>query len=81
MYGVLPTGRGPADDRPLVSLYWSLALDDHARWQADGLDAWKAEVRSFDPRIEPVLGCCGSAGSGSTPGPRSPRTARPSRRS
>lgn len=55
MYGVLPTGRGPADDRPLVSLYWSLTLDDHARWQADGLDAWKAEVRSFDPRIEPVL--------------------------
>ena len=55
MYGVLPTGRGPADDRPLVSLYWSLALDDHARWQADGLDAWKAEVRGFDPRIEPVL--------------------------
>jgi 2-polyprenyl-6-methoxyphenol hydroxylase-like FAD-dependent oxidoreductase len=56
MYGVLPTGRGPDDDRPLVSLYWSLALDDHARWQADGLAAWKAEVRSFDPRIERAAG-------------------------
>lgn len=55
MYGVLPTGLGPDHDRPQVSLYWSLALDDHARWQADGLDAWKAEVRAFDPRIEPVL--------------------------
>ncbi|MBK9036268.1 MAG: FAD-dependent monooxygenase [Myxococcales bacterium] len=55
MYGVLPTGRGPTDARPVVSLYWSLALGDHARWQADGLDAWKREVLSFDPRVGPVL--------------------------
>ena len=55
MYGLLPTGRGPHGDQPVVSLYWSLALADHARWQADGLDAWKREVRAFDPRIDAVL--------------------------
>jgi 2-polyprenyl-6-methoxyphenol hydroxylase-like FAD-dependent oxidoreductase len=55
MYGILPTGRGPTADRPVVSLYWSLRLDDHARWRADGLAAWKDEVRGFDPRIAPVL--------------------------
>ena len=39
----------------MVSLYWSQQLTDHARWRADGLAAWKDEVRGFDPRIAPVL--------------------------
>lgn len=55
MYGILPTGRGPTSDRPVVSLYWSLRLADHAAWRAAGLAAWKEEVRGFDPRIAPVL--------------------------
>jgi 2-polyprenyl-6-methoxyphenol hydroxylase-like FAD-dependent oxidoreductase len=61
MYGVLPTGRGPTSDRPVVSLYWSLKLSEHAAWRAAGLDAWKDEVRSFDPRIAPVLDQIGDA--------------------
>ena len=58
MYGILPTGRGPEgspDDHPVVSLYWSQRLDDHPRWRTAGLAAWKDEVRTFDPRVAPVL--------------------------
>lgn len=55
MYGILPTGRGPTDERPVVSLYWSLEVAAYERWRAAGLDAWKAEVRAFDPRVAPVL--------------------------
>jgi len=55
MYGLLPTGRGPGSERTVVSLYWSLAVDDHPRWLADGLDAWKREVLTFDPRIGALL--------------------------
>ncbi len=55
MYGILPTGCGPADDRPVVSLYWSLEVAAYPRWRAAGLEAWKAEVRRFDPRCAPVL--------------------------
>ncbi len=55
MYGVLPTGRGPTGDTPVVSLFWSIRVADHERWRAAGLDAWKDEVLAFDPRIGPVL--------------------------
>jgi 2-polyprenyl-6-methoxyphenol hydroxylase-like FAD-dependent oxidoreductase len=55
MYGILPTGRAPESDRPVVSLYWSQRLDDHPRFLADGLAAWKDEVRGFDPRVAPLL--------------------------
>lgn len=55
MYGLLPTGHGPDRDRPVVSLYWSLRVDTHARWRADGLDAWKREVLACDERAAPVL--------------------------
>lgn len=55
MYGLLPTGRGPERDVPVVSLYWSLRVADHARWRAAGLAAWKDELAGFDPRVGPVL--------------------------
>lgn len=55
MYGVLPTGRGPSGDAPVVSLFWSICLAEHDRWKQDGLAAWKDEVARFDPRIVPFL--------------------------
>lgn len=55
LYGVLPTGLGPRGDVPVVSLFWSLAARELDAWRAGDLDAWKAEVRALDPRIDGVL--------------------------
>jgi 2-polyprenyl-6-methoxyphenol hydroxylase-like FAD-dependent oxidoreductase len=55
LYGALPTGLGPHGDTPVVSLFWSMAEDQLAAWRDRGLDAWKAEVRALDPRIDFVL--------------------------
>ncbi len=55
MYGVLPTGRGPERDTPVVSLFWSIRTDDHVRWLDAGLAAWKPEVLGFDRRAGFVL--------------------------
>ncbi|HEY0254672.1 MAG TPA: NAD(P)/FAD-dependent oxidoreductase [Kofleriaceae bacterium] len=54
LYGVLPTGQGP-DGVPCASLFWSIAAADLPAWRARGLDAWKADVRALDPRIDLVL--------------------------
>ena len=55
MFGILPTGRGPTRDTPVVSLYWSLKVSEHARWRDAGLAGWKDELRGLDPRVGPVL--------------------------
>lgn len=55
MVGLLPTGRGPDDDQPVVSLYWSQRLDQLDRWRAAGLAAWKADVLRLAPQAAPVL--------------------------
>ncbi len=55
LYGALPTGLGPRGDTPVVSLFWSLPAREVDAWRAAGLEAWKAEVRAIDPRIEHVL--------------------------
>jgi 2-polyprenyl-6-methoxyphenol hydroxylase-like FAD-dependent oxidoreductase len=83
MLGFLPTGLGPTGDVPLVSLYWSIHSDRIDRWRSEGLDAWKAEVLSADPRAEPVLDQVHSLdeivygpylqGQGDLPGRRCPR--------
>jgi 2-polyprenyl-6-methoxyphenol hydroxylase-like FAD-dependent oxidoreductase len=54
LYGLLPTGTGP-DGRRVLSLFWSLRVDDHAAWRARGLDAWRRDVVRFDPRAEALL--------------------------
>lgn len=55
MLGFLPTGRGPDDPTPTVSLYWSLRADRIDAFHADDLEKWKGEVRSYDPRSGFVL--------------------------
>jgi len=55
LYGVLPTGRGPTGDVPVVSLFWSLPERDVPAWKQTPLDTWKDEVRTLDPRIDIVL--------------------------
>jgi 2-polyprenyl-6-methoxyphenol hydroxylase-like FAD-dependent oxidoreductase len=55
LYGVLPTGVGPRGETPVASLFWSLPAAQVDAWRAGDLDAWKAEVRALDPRIDSVL--------------------------
>lgn len=55
MIGVLPVGTRPGSDDRLATFFWSLKADDHAAWRADGLDAWKDEVRSLWPETAPIL--------------------------
>ncbi|MFO0573684.1 MAG: NAD(P)/FAD-dependent oxidoreductase [Polyangia bacterium] len=66
LLGLLPTGLGPrpADraepaagpDVPLVSLFYSVRIDDVPALRAAGLLAWKAEVRRLAPAADAVLG-------------------------
>lgn len=55
MIGVLPVGRRPDSPDRLATFFWSLKIADHPRWLGEGLDAWKAEVLSLWPRVEPAL--------------------------
>jgi 2-polyprenyl-6-methoxyphenol hydroxylase-like FAD-dependent oxidoreductase len=55
LYGVLPTGKGPHGETPVVSLFWSLPVREVETWRQTPLEAWKAEVRALDPRIDLVL--------------------------
>lgn len=55
LYGVLPTGKGPHGETPVVSLFWSLPVRDVEAWRQTPLETWKAEVRALDPRIDLVL--------------------------
>lgn len=59
MIGVLPCGSRPAGlgggTERLATFFWSLKGDDHPTWRAAGLEAWKAEVLSLWPEVEPIL--------------------------
>lgn len=55
MLGLLPTGVGPTGSTPLVSIFWSIRGDRVGAWREAGLDAWKDEVRAFEPKTDPLL--------------------------
>jgi 2-polyprenyl-6-methoxyphenol hydroxylase-like FAD-dependent oxidoreductase len=66
LLGVLPTGLGPrpagtgasaetGHDAPLVSLFYSVRVDDVLALRAAGLDGWKDEVRRLAPAADAVL--------------------------
>lgn len=55
MFGLLPTGRAPDDDRPVVSVFWSVRADRVAALRARGLDAWRAHALRLHPQAAPVL--------------------------
>jgi salicylate hydroxylase len=55
MIGVLPIGRGPGSLRPQAAFFWLLRADRLAESRENGLDAWKAEVRTLWPATEPLL--------------------------
>jgi 2-polyprenyl-6-methoxyphenol hydroxylase-like FAD-dependent oxidoreductase len=56
MMGLLPTGFGPGNgSTDKVSLFYSLPAAHVDAWRAAGLDAWKREVSSLEPRAQTVL--------------------------
>jgi 2-polyprenyl-6-methoxyphenol hydroxylase-like FAD-dependent oxidoreductase len=64
MIGLLPVGDNPADPdgRPGVSFFWSLRGDAIPAWHADGLDAFKARLRTLWPRAADVIDPVSDAG-------------------
>ncbi len=56
MYGLLPSGLGPApNQKPLVSLYWSLRGDQVERWRQGDFSGWKKEALRYDSRSASIL--------------------------
>jgi 2-polyprenyl-6-methoxyphenol hydroxylase-like FAD-dependent oxidoreductase len=55
MLGLLPTGTRPGDPTPLVSLFFSVRLDQVGALRARGLTAWKESALRLTPLCEPVL--------------------------
>ncbi|GAA0275029.1 NAD(P)/FAD-dependent oxidoreductase [Alteraurantiacibacter aestuarii] len=55
MVGILPTGVRHSGGRREFSFFWSLQQQDHAAWQANGLQCWKDEVRGLWPQCETIL--------------------------
>lgn len=55
MVGFLPTGRLPDRNGKLISIFWSLKLDQLDQWQHEGLDAWKKEIIDLAPWTETLL--------------------------
>lgn len=53
--GFLATGRELGGEEPLVSLFWSVKLEDDAAWRAKPLESWKREILHLCPRAEPFL--------------------------
>ncbi len=55
MIGLLPTGRAPGSDLPVVSLFWSVRVDRAAALREGGLARWREEVLALEPRAAPVV--------------------------
>jgi len=55
MIGVLPTGTDPVTGQRCVSLFWSLPVRGYEDWKSRGIDAWKRELLSLWPELQPLL--------------------------
>lgn len=55
LLGLLPTGKGPEGDVPLVSLFDSLRGDRYEAFRSEPLERWKQGVLEWMPEAEPVL--------------------------
>jgi 2-polyprenyl-6-methoxyphenol hydroxylase-like FAD-dependent oxidoreductase len=58
LFGLLPTGLGPArleNNKPLVSIFWSLRGDRLEDWRASGFEAWKLRLEKYQPRAKSLL--------------------------
>lgn len=58
MLGFLPSGRThdmAADEPGLVSLFWSLKMEDLDKVRERGIDSWKERVFELEPRAEELI--------------------------
>ena len=55
MLGFLPTGRGPDSDDDLISIFWSVRVEEVEAIRQRGLAAWKSEVRDLTDEADPLL--------------------------
>jgi 2-polyprenyl-6-methoxyphenol hydroxylase-like FAD-dependent oxidoreductase len=62
MLGLLPTGRGPSGEGPLVSFFWSIRDDAVDAFRRRGLVEWKRHILEMAPSAQPVLDQIESAG-------------------
>lgn len=53
--GFLATGRELDGDEALVSLFWSIRLDQDEAWRRRPLEEWKKEVLRMVPQADPLL--------------------------
>ncbi len=53
--GFLATGRDLDGDEPLVSLFWSIRIEDDAAWRARPLEEWKDEISALCPKSAGLL--------------------------
>jgi 2-polyprenyl-6-methoxyphenol hydroxylase-like FAD-dependent oxidoreductase len=53
--GFLATGRELDGDEPLVSLFWSVRLDEDAAWRARPLEEWKRQILDLCPKAKNLL--------------------------
>jgi 2-polyprenyl-6-methoxyphenol hydroxylase-like FAD-dependent oxidoreductase len=53
--GFLATGCGTTGDDRLVSLFWSVRIDEDEAWRKRPLDEWKQQIRDICPRAEGLL--------------------------
>ncbi len=55
MIGILPIGRQRVGGKKKVAFFWSLKPEDVDVVKTKGLEAWKDDVRSYWPEVEPYL--------------------------
>lgn len=55
MLGIMPTGRAPGHEHPVVSLFWSLHEDQYAAFRAAGLGSFRREVLALNPGCADLL--------------------------
>ena len=55
MVGVLPIGLLPGDTTRKTALFWSLTREELAAWQAQPIEAWRAEATTLWPEAAPYL--------------------------
>jgi len=53
--GFLATGRDLDGSDPLVSLFWSIRIDDDAAWRSRPLEEWKNEILALCPKAAGLL--------------------------
>ena len=55
MAGILPIGRPRTDGHDQLAFLWSLKADDYARWRAQPLDVWRADVAKLWPQAAAIV--------------------------